>query len=203
MARRACAAVAVLSCLGLLVAEPALAHEGRHATGAPSRSAQGYARSVASYEIPDARLVDMDGTEFGLRERLATAAPVMLNFVFTSCSAICPAMSATFARVHERLGREHDGLQLISISIDPEHDTPARLREYATRFSAGPRWRFVTGSVEASIAVQRAFDVFRGGKMSHDPVTFIRAAPGEPWVRLEGFAGASDLIGEYRRIARH
>jgi protein SCO1/2 len=58
----------------------------------------------------------------------------------------------------------------------------------------------VTGSSEASVAVQRAFDVYRGDKMSHDPVTLIRAAPGKPWVRLEGFAAANDLIREYRRL---
>lgn len=202
MVGRIATAAVVLASLGVLGAIPASAHAGTHASATALASRTSYIRSVVRYEIPDARLVDMDGTEFLLRERLASAAPVMLNFVFTSCTAICPVMSGTFARVQESLGNKRGGPQFISISIDPEHDTPARLREYAEKFSAGPRWRFVTGSAEASLAVQRAFDVFRGNKMSHDPVTFIRAAPGEPWVRLEGFADASDLIREYQRIVR-
>ena len=87
---------------------------------------------------------------------------------------------------------------MISISIDPEEDTPARLSEYAKRFNAGSQWRFYTGSVEASIAAQRAFDVYRGDKMSHSPVTLYRAAPGQPWLRLDGFATPDSLIAEVR-----
>jgi protein SCO1/2 len=190
-------ALAVAACLA---AWPMAAFAHGDHDHAAAKASPGYVRSVASFAVPDARLVDMHGAEFALRSALESRHPVMVNFVFTSCGAICPVMSATFAQVQDRLAREQDPLHLLSISIDPEHDTPARLREYATRFGAGPRWQFVTGSAEASIEVQRAFEVYRGDKMSHDPVTFIRAAPGKPWVRLEGFAAASDLIREYRRL---
>jgi protein SCO1/2 len=88
----------------------------------------------------------------------------------------------------------------VSISIDPEQDTPARLREYAGRFHAGPAWHHYTGTVEASIALQRAFDAYRGDKMSHVPVTFLRAAPGRPWVRIDGFASSAELEGEVRGL---
>jgi protein SCO1/2 len=186
---------AALACAAFCCA--ALAHDGHHASVQP-----GYARSVATYALPDAKLVDMDGKPFALHADLDGGDPVMLNFVFTTCSAICPVMSATFAQVQQRLAKEGDRLRLVSISIDPEHDTPARLREYATKFGAGPRWRFVTGSAEASLAAQRAFDVYRGDKMGHDPVTLMRAAPGEAWVRLDGFASAPELIDEYRRLVR-
>jgi protein SCO1/2 len=188
-------ALAVLACA--ILGSAAFAHDGTHGSARP-----GYARSVASYAIPDAKLVDMDGKPFALRGDLDGGGPVMLNFVFTTCSAICPAMSATFAQVQQRLAGEGGRLRLVSISIDPEHDTPARLRDYAKKFGAGPHWRFVTGSAEASLAAQRAFDVYRGGMMSHDPVTLLRAAPGEPWVRLDGFASARELVEEYRRLVR-
>lgn len=187
------------ACTALACGAPgyaALAHSGPH-----TRPEPGYARSVAAYALPDVRLVDMNGKPFGLRSDLDAGGPVMLNFVFTTCAAICPVMSATFAQVQQRLAPEGDRLRLVSISIDPEHDTPTRLREYARKFGAGPRWRFVTGSAEASIAAQRAFDVYRGDKMGHDPVTLMRATPGEPWVRLDGFASAPELIEEYRNLA--
>jgi len=54
--------------------------------------------------------------------------------------------------------------------------------------------------VKDSIAVQRAFDVYRGDKMNHLPTTFLRASPGQPWVRLDGFAGAADILREYRQL---
>jgi protein SCO1/2 len=87
---------------------------------------------------------------------------------------------------------------MMSISIDPEQDTPARLREYAQRNGAGPQWQHYTGTIEASVAVQRAFSVYRGDKMDHPPVAFMRPAPGRPWVRLDGFASPSELLVEYR-----
>jgi protein SCO1/2 len=187
------AAAALVFCLA---AGAATAHEG-HAAPKP-----GYARSVIAYVLPDTQLMDMDGKPFALRSEMEGEDPVMVNFVFTTCSAICPVMSATFAQVQQRLAPAGERLRLVSISVDPEHDTPARLREYAKSFGARGGWRFVTGSAEASLEAQRAFDVYRGGKMSHDPVTLLRATPGGPWVRLDGFANAGELIEEYRRLVR-
>jgi protein SCO1/2 len=87
---------------------------------------------------------------------------------------------------------------MVSISIDPEHDTPEALSAYAGRFGAGPQWEFLTGSLDDSIAVQRAFDADRGDKMNHAPMTLFRATPESQWVRYEGFATAADLAKEYR-----
>jgi protein SCO1/2 len=58
----------------------------------------------------------------------------------------------------------------------------------------------LTGSTEDSLAIQRAFDAWRGDKMNHVPLTFLRAAPGQPWVRLEGFVSPDQLVAEYRSI---
>jgi protein SCO1/2 len=88
----------------------------------------------------------------------------------------------------------------MSISIDPEQDTPARLTEYARKFHAGPEWQYYTGSLAASIAAQRAFDVYRGEKMSHTPVTLLRAAPGQPWLRIEGFVTPDELLDDYQKL---
>jgi len=85
---------------------------------------------------------------------------------------------------------------MVSVSIDPEEDTPARLTEYAKRYHAGAQWSFYTGTLQASQLVQRTFDVYRGDKMNHTPVTLFRAAPGQPWVRLDGFATPDMVLGE-------
>lgn len=192
--------VVALACAAL-AASLSFAHQGPHDAKSTAAQVQpGYVRTLARYETPDAKLIDMHGAAFELRASLETDTPVMVNFVFTSCAAICPVMSATFSQVQKKLAPQRDKLRLISISIDPEYDTPSRLREYAQKFGAGPQWQFVTGSADASIEVQRAFGVYRGDKMSHDPVTLMRVARGAPWVRLEGFASANDLIREYRRL---
>jgi protein SCO1/2 len=158
-------------------------------------------KSSVSYKIPELTLVRADGAKVSLpRELDADGKPVILNFIYTTCTAICPVMTQTFAEIQNRLGDDKAKVRMISVSIDPEQDTPPRLREYARKYSAGPQWRFYTGTVEASIATQKAFDAYRGDKMNHLPVTFLRAAPGKPWVRLEGFAPPDEVMKEIRQL---
>lgn len=160
-----------------------------------------YTRSVVSCETPNVRMLDTNGTEISLHDSLDGPGPVLLNFIFTTCSTICPVMSGTFSQIQAKLGSNSSGVRLVSISIDPEQDTPSRLKEYANKFDAGPQWSMLTGSVENSIAVQRAFNVYRGDKMNHEPVTFMRKGPDQPWVRITGFISADDLVMEYRKLA--
>lgn len=159
----------------------------------------GYARSERAYQVPDLVLTDSEERPVRLRALLDAAGPVMVNFIFTTCSTICPVMVKVFADLPGQLGAEAGRLRLVSISIDPEHDTPARLRTYAREHSAGAQWRFLTGRLQDITAVQRAFASYRGDKMNHEPVTLLHATPGNTWVRIDGFASASELAGEYRR----
>jgi protein SCO1/2 len=158
-------------------------------------------RSMASYQLPDVNLTRSDGRNVSLRGELDDGRPVFLNFIFTSCEGICPLMSQTFAYLQTKLGAERIRVHMVSISIDPEEDTPPRLAEYAERFHAGSQWQHYTGTVDSSRAVQRAFGVYGGDKMNHDPVTFLRAGPASPWIRIDGFTTADDLLREYHSLS--
>jgi protein SCO1 len=155
-------------------------------------------RSTVNYKVPDVTLVRADGARVNFAHELDDGRPVLLNFIYTTCTTICPVMTQTFAEVQKRLGRDAAKVKMVSVSIDPEEDTPARLTEYAKRYQAGAQWAFYTGSAEASIVVQRAFDAYRGDKMNHAPLTFFRSARGQPWVRLDGFATPDAVLGEVR-----
>lgn len=157
-------------------------------------------RSVTGYAVPDMELVDMHGKTVSLKQELETEGPVLVNFIFTTCTAVCPITSATFAQVQEDLAARGKSFRMVSISIDPEQDTPARLREYAARYGAGDDWHFLTGDAGRILAVQKAFDAYRGGKMSHAPLTYLREGPGKPWVRYEGFVNADTLVSEVNRM---
>ena len=175
-------------------------HHHHHHHAMPAE-ADGYVRSQAAYTVPDVKLVNADGSGVPLRSELDEQdKPVILNFIFTTCGAICPVMSATFSQLQAALGPQRDAVRMLSISIDPEEDTPAALKAYAGKYGAGPQWQMLTGSLTDSIAVQRAFEVYRGDKMNHQPATFLRAAPGQPWVRLDGFASADDILREVRQL---
>ncbi len=157
-------------------------------------------RTTVGYTVPEVTLVRADGAEVDFPKAIDDGKPVILDFIFTTCTAVCPILSQTFAQVQSRLGDEGSKVRMVSISIDPEQDTPARLTEYAKKFHAGPQWSFYTGTVKASVALQKAFDVYRTDKMNHVAVTFLRAAPGKPWVRLEGFVPPDELVKETRQF---
>jgi protein SCO1/2 len=125
--------------------------------------------------------------------------PILLQFIFTSCTTICPILSAVVSAAQDRFSPD---VRIISVSIDPETDTPARLADYAARFRGRRQWIFLTGSLEDTAAVQRSFDAAdNGGKMNHRPLTFLRSAPGSPWVRLEGMTSAAELVAEFLHVA--
>lgn len=157
----------------------------------------GTMRSTVDYTLPPVKLVRDDGKTVSLIDELNDGRPVILTFIYTTCTTICPMVSQTLEKLQSELGSDRDKVHIVSISIDPEQDTPARLRTYGARFDAGPEWQHYTGTVEASIATQRAFNVYRGDKMNHTPVAFVRAAPGKPWLRIDGFATPAELLSAY------
>ena len=166
---------------------------------APSAAAPAprYTRAIVHVTPPPVTLIDARGEPVPLNAVLDYPGPLVLQFIFTTCPSVCPALSTALSAAQPELG---EGARLVSISIDPEFDTPARLRDYARRFDAGPQWWFLTGSREDVAAVQKAFGAYRANKMWHEPLTFLRPAPGEPWVRLAGPLGAAELVAEARRM---
>jgi len=153
-------------------------------------------RSTLRYHVPDIELVRDDGRHVSLPAEMNDGRPVVLAFIYTSCTTVCPLTSQTLSMVQRKLGDARDRVHIMSISIDPEQDTPARLREYAKTFHAGPQWQHYTGTLAASQGAQRAFDVYRGDKMDHAPAVLIRRAPGTEWVRIDGFATADQVLAE-------
>jgi protein SCO1 len=153
-------------------------------------------RSTIRYQAPDVELIRDDGRRVRLPAEMDDGRPVVLAFIYTSCTTVCPLTSQTLAMVQQQLGEARDRVHIMSISIDPEQDTPARLRAYARTFHAGPEWQHYTGTLAASQVAQRAFDVYRGDKMDHAPAVLVRRAPGAQWVRIDGFATAEQVLAE-------
>ena len=108
----------------------------------------------ASY-IPNVPLVTQDGQTVRLYDDLIKNKIVLINFMYASCKEVCPLATARMAQVQKALG-DHVGrdIFLYSITLDPEHDTPAMMKKHAEAFHAGPGWLFLTGKPE-DIAVVR------------------------------------------------
>jgi protein SCO1/2 len=91
------------------------------------------------------------------------------DFIFTECTETCPTQSLQFAAVQREFARAAD-LRLVSITVDPAHDTPEILRAYAERYGATDRWWFLTGSPRAIVCLAReGFRLGAVGPRSADP----------------------------------
>ncbi|VAW97188.1 Cytochrome oxidase biogenesis protein Sco1/SenC/PrrC, thiol-disulfide reductase involved in Cu(I) insertion into CoxII Cu(A) center [hydrothermal vent metagenome] len=152
-------------------------------------------------KLTDIEMIDTSNNPVSLTTEL-NQGPVVINFIFTSCTAICPILSSTFSQVQKRIDEiKVPKLKLVSFSIDPERDTPARLKEYAQKFKAGERWNFYTGTKANMLSVEKIFGNFRGNKMNHLPYTFIRVNANSKWIRLKGFVSASAIIDEINKAS--
>jgi len=188
----------MISCQLALAAENAEADQ--HGDHHHNMATAEFKRSVVEYVLPEVMLMRTNRSRASFAQEINDGRPVVLNFIYTTCTAVCPMVSQTFAAFQDKLGPEAAGVHMVSISIDPEQDTPERLAAYQKRYQAGAQWNFYTGTLEDSIKIQKAFDTYFGDKMNHRPIFFLRAAPGQPWVRLEAFTTPDDLFAEYRAL---
>lgn len=177
-------------------------HNGRIAKHHHQKAQAAYHKKFEAYRIPTVQLKDQNGKDVFLTDLLDVDEPVFLNFVFTSCTTLCPVMTATFAKVQRLLSEQGQRVRFVSVSIDPEFDTPLRMRQYAEKYKARPGWHFLTGRRDRIISVQRAFAAYRGNKMNHVALSYVRLSPDSPWLRIEGSSSASALIDEYRHLQR-
>ena len=92
--------------------------------------------------VPEFTLINRDGRT--IRRADLAGSPWIADFVFTRCPASCPMMTSRLARLIEDLPAD-SGLRFVSISVDPEHDTPEVLERYAASYQAPARWLFLTG----------------------------------------------------------
>ena len=94
--------------------------------------------------LPDFALTDQTGQPFGTRELRGKV--WVANFIFTNCAGSCPLLSQKMAEVARRARHLGPDFHLVSLTVDPERDTPAVLAEYAARYGAHPqKWSFLTG----------------------------------------------------------
>jgi len=159
-----------------------------------------YKRSIEKYAVPDVTLVNQDGKKVKLVSLINSGKPVMLDFIYGTCTTICPVLSAGFTNLQNRLGQDAAKVQLISVTIDPEYDTPAVMKDYLKRFRAKPGWDFLTGSREDIDRVMRAFNAYVPNKMAHYPLTLLKAPNSDQWVRIYGMVGMSVLMTEYKEL---
>jgi cytochrome oxidase Cu insertion factor (SCO1/SenC/PrrC family) len=150
--------------------------------------------SFSSLRIPDIVVYDQNGKRLNFYNDLIKGKTVAINFIFTTCTTICPPLTATFRRVQQDLATSAPKATLISISVDPATDTPQRLNDFAGKFKAGPGWVFVTGDTEDIASLLRALGAAVANKNDHSPMILIGNDAAGYWTRAYGLSSPTALV---------
>ena len=150
--------------------------------------------TFTSAKIPDVRIVDQNGKQLNFYTDLIKGKIVAINFIFTTCTASCPPLTATFRRVQQDAKARGLEVQLVSISVDPSIDTPERLKTFAEKFKAEPGWTFVTGDKAEIDSLLNGLGAAITNKNDHTPMMMIGNDNADYWTRAYGLSSPSKLV---------
>jgi protein SCO1 len=174
--------------------QTAAAHDAHHRS-APE-DAKPYAAQVTLHDI---QLVDVDGESVRFKSEAVGNRIVVVGFIYTSCTTICPMTSVVFAQVQERLfkklgerfGRD---VNLIMLTVDPVTDTPERLKEYAANFGSPTGWFWLTGHKPLVDKVLIGLGAYAADFTRHSGAILVGDARGGDWIRFYGIPNPSDIV---------
>lgn len=173
-------------------------HEGHPAAPAPAPAPveQTAAPTTPAHKyFGDVRLVDQNGREQRLYSDLLKGKTVVIDVMFTECTGVCPILSKKMEQVQTALGdRVGKDVYLLSISVDPTNDTPARLKEYAARYNAKPGWYFLTGSKQNVEEALRKLGQYVQEREAHQNLILIGNDQTGLWKKAMGLSDAEELI---------
>jgi len=176
-------------------ADAVASHEPATPTAPAEMTKASLSDQTPKLNIPDIELLDQNGRKIHFYTDLVKGQTVAINFIFTTCTTICPPLGATFARVQKELGdKVGRDIRLISISVDPATDTPERLKAWGAKFHAGDGWTFVTGNKPDVDELLRALGASSARREDHSPTVLVGNDASGNWTRTYGLAKASQLV---------
>jgi protein SCO1/2 len=200
---RGAAWLAAVALLALAAPLPAPAHDGEShgaAQAAPAGASQ--LDASAKVKLLDLELVDKDGAPVRFESEAVAGHIVAIDFVYTTCTTICPVLSTVMAQVQDRLdGHLGKEVRLISMSIDPNRDTPRRLSDYASKFGAGPDWIWLTGRKLEVDRVLIELGAYSADFIDHPPMVVIGDPKQGKWSRLVGIPSPDDVAARLEALA--
>ena len=170
-------------------AAPPAPHDHSHMSKTPEQS------SAAEKYFTDVELINQDGKKVHFYSDVLKGKTVVVNAFFTSCTSVCPPMNRNMQKIQEALGdRVGRDVFFVSITVDPEVDTPARLKEYAKSFHAGPGWTFLTGKKENLDWALYKLGQYVEQKNDHKTIFIIGNEPTGLWKKAFGMANVAELV---------
>ncbi|MFK0310206.1 SCO family protein [Pseudomonas sp. NPDC090233] len=179
----------------------ALAHAG-HDHNSPAEPQAAARQEKASVRFADVSLLDQNGMPVRLEKDLVGEHLVVMGFIYTSCTTVCPVVSSIMGKVQQQLGgRVGEEIRLVSISVDPQRDDSKRLQSYAKAFQHGPGWSWLTGSPYAITETLKGLGSFSADLTQHPPLILVGDGRSGHWTRYYGFTDPAVLIAEINRLS--
>ena len=151
--------------------------------------------SPAQKYFTDVELLNQDGKKVRFYSDVLKGKTVVVNAFFTTCTSVCPPMNRNMEKIQEVLGdRVGRDVFLVSMTVDPENDTPARIKEYAQKFHAGPGWIFLTGKKENLDWALYKLGQYVEQKDDHKTIFIIGNEPTGLWKKAFGMANVGELL---------
>ncbi|HEU4509700.1 MAG TPA: SCO family protein [Pyrinomonadaceae bacterium] len=170
-------------------AAPPAPHDHSHMTKTTKET------SPAEKYFTDVELINQDGKKVRFYSDVLKGKTVVVNAFFTSCTSVCPPMNRNMEKIQEALGeRVGRDVFLVSITVDPEVDTPARMKEYAQKFHAGKGWIFLTGKKENLDWALYKLGQYVERKDDHKTIFIIGNEPTGLWKKAFGMANVAELV---------
>ncbi len=169
--------------------DPHAAHRAMlEQTAQPAKSDEGIA-------IPDVTLVTQHGATVSFKDDVIGDNIVVIDFVYTTCTTICPVLSAVLGQVQDSLGdRLGNEVVMASVTVDPMRDTPARLNSYSAKHGARDGWLWLTGDQSTIKDVLTEFGVYTPNFEDHPSMVLIGDGRTGEWRRLLGFPAAEQIV---------
>ncbi|HEX4603572.1 MAG TPA: SCO family protein [Candidatus Angelobacter sp.] len=171
------------------------AHQSSLQQGSKAKKTSTFTADRAPAKIPDIKVMDQDGKPRHFYSDLVRGKVVVINFIYTTCTTICPPLGATFGKLQKNLGeRLGKDVFLISVSVDPATDTPERLRAWGAQFKARPGWTLVTGEKAELTGLLRVLGADAASPENHSPMVLIVNDKAALWKRVYGLGSTAALM---------
>ncbi len=152
-------------------------------------------------DLLDHVLLDQHGNQVKFVSDVIGERIVVMDFVYTTCTTVCPVISAVFGQLQNRLGDGlGDDVLLVSVSVDPVRDTPQRLKAYAKKFNAQPGWIWLTGKKRTMDEVLDGLGAYSPNFEDHPAMVLIGDGQGGQWSRFYGFPNPERIMQQVNAL---
>lgn len=192
-------AAALVAAVSVLPAAFAAEDHSKHMQAAKKDEAQPPSNVRVRYD--DSVLTDQSGKPWKFKSEVVADRIVVIDFVYTTCTTICPVLTALLVQVQDGLDpAARADVRLVTVTVDPARDTPAKMKEYGEKFGVKPGWLWLTGPTGRVNEVLKGFGAYTANFEDHPPVVLVGDGRSGQWTRFYGFVEPKEVLAKVQQM---